>query len=70
MTLATKLEAYIEGLTLSQGRYAGQLFKLLPREKRFLRGAFREGVGDAALSKRSGAALPNRQPLPICPIGT
>ena len=38
MTLATKLEAYIEGLTLSQGRYAGQLFKLLPWEKRFLRG--------------------------------
>ena len=45
MTLATKLEAYIEGLTLSQGRYAGQLFKLLPWEKRFLRGRFVRALG-------------------------
>ena len=54
MTLATKLEAYIEGLTLSQGRYAGEPFRLLPWEKRFLRGAFKPGVGDAALSLGRG----------------
>ena len=54
MTLATDIQRYIEGLTLSQGRYAGQLFKLLPWEKRFLRGAFKPGVMDAALSLGRG----------------
>ena len=38
MTLATDIQRYIEGLTLSQGRYAGQLFKLLPWQRRFLTG--------------------------------
>ena len=50
MALTTDLARYIEGLTLSQGRYAGQLFKLLPWQKRYLRGAFKPGVMDAALS--------------------
>ena len=50
MTLATDIQRYIEGLTLTQGRYAGQLFKLLPWQRRFLRGAFKPGVMDAALS--------------------
>ena len=54
MTLATDIQRYIEGLTLSQGRYAGQPFKLLPWEKRFLRGAFKPGVMDAALSLGRG----------------
>ena len=47
--MQTKVIEYIEGLTLSQGRKAGQLFKLEPWQKRFIRGAF--GIpGDAALS--------------------
>ena len=50
MALTTDLARYIEGLTLSQGRYGGQLFKLLPWQRRFLRGAFKPGVMDAALS--------------------
>ena len=54
MTLATQLEAYIEGLTLSQGRYAGQPFHLLPWQRRWLRGAFKPGVMDASLSLARG----------------
>ena len=54
MTLATDLHRYIEGLTLSQGRYAGQPFKLLPWQRRYLAGAFKRGVADAALSLARG----------------
>ena len=50
MTLATDIQRYIETLVLSQGRYVGEPFRLLPWQKRFLKGAFAEGVGDAALS--------------------
>ena len=49
MTLAKRLEAYIQGLVISQGRLAGQPFKLLPWQRRYLRGAFKPGVMDAAL---------------------
>ena len=41
---------YIGGLVVTQGRRSGESFTILPWEKRFLRGAFREGVGSAALS--------------------
>ena len=54
MTLASELAAYIEGLTISQGRHAGQKFVLLPWERRYLRGAFKPGVMDAALSLARG----------------
>ena len=50
MTLASRLAAYIQRLTVTQGRYAGQPVKLLAWQKKFLRGAFRPGVQDAALS--------------------
>ena len=52
--LAADLAAYIEGLTLSQGREAGQPFKLLPWQRRFLKGAFKPDVADAALSVGEG----------------
>ena len=55
MTLATDLARYIEGLTLSQGRYAGEPFRLLPWQKKFLKGAFKPGIADAALSVGRGA---------------
>ena len=55
MTLSADLARYIEGLTLSQGRYAGQLFKLQPWQRRYLRGAFKPGVMDAALSCGRGS---------------
>ena len=49
MTLA----AYIEGLTITQGAGTGEPFRLLPWQRRFLRGAF--GVeGDSALSISRG----------------
>ena len=51
--LYNRLIAYIEGLTLGQGRNAGQRFKLHPWEKRFLRGAFGTD-GDAGLSLGRG----------------
>ena len=54
MTLATRLEDYIETLVITQGRHAGQPFKLLPWQRRFLRGAFKPGVMDAALSLGRG----------------
>ena len=49
MNRTPELENYIESLVIGQGRLAGQPFKLLPWQRRFLRGAFR-GPGDAALS--------------------
>ena len=47
--LARELAAYIEGLTLCQGRQAGQPFRLLRWERRFLSGAFGQD-DDAGLS--------------------
>ena len=54
MTLASELATYIEGLTISQGRHTGEKFTLLPWERRYLRGAFKPGVMDAALSLARG----------------
>ncbi|MDE2812034.1 MAG: terminase large subunit [Gemmatimonadota bacterium] len=44
---------YIEGLTLTQGRFAGQPFKLHPWERRWIRG-FTGTDGDCALSVARG----------------
>ena len=54
MTLSARLAAYIETLTISQGRLAGQPFHLLPWQKRYLKGAFKPGVMDAAMSMARG----------------
>ena len=53
MRLSDRVARYIEGLELSQGRYAGQPFKLATWERRFLRGAF-GATGDSALSLARG----------------
>ena len=53
MAEAKKLADYIGGLTIGQGRYAGQPFQLLGWQKRFLAGAFKQ-PGDAALSMGRG----------------
>ena len=47
------LAAYIGGLRIGQGRYAGQPFKLLPWQSMFLRGAFSTD-DDAALTLARG----------------
>lgn len=48
--LADTLEQYIGGLTVNQGARAGEPMTVLPWQSRFLKGAFREGVTDAALT--------------------
>ena len=44
------LTDYLSGLTVSQGRLAGQAFAVLPWQRRFVRGAFAPGIQAAALS--------------------
>ena len=51
---ATPLERYLGGLTVTQGRRAGEAFTVLPWERRFVRGAFGPGVQSAALSVARG----------------
>ena len=48
------LESYLAGLTITQGRHAGQPFEVLPWERRFVRGAFAPGVKSAALAIARG----------------
>ena len=48
------LLAYLSGLTVSQGRRAGEPFRVLPWQRRFIRGAFAPGVQSAALSVARG----------------
>ena len=45
---------YLGGLTVTQGRLAGQPFHVLPWERRFIKGAFGLGVVEAALSVGRG----------------
>ena len=45
---------YLSGLTVSQGRLAGQALTVLPWQRRFIRGAFAPGVQSAALSVARG----------------
>ena len=52
--LAEAVESYLAGLVVPQGRYAGQPFPVLPWQSRFVAGAFRDGVLDAALSLGRG----------------
>ena len=47
------LTDYLSRLEVSQGRLAGQSFEVLRWQRRFIRGAFRDGVGrKAATVKR------------------
>ena len=48
------LLAYLARLRVSQGRLAGQPFAVLPWQRRFIRGAFADGVQSAALSVGRG----------------
>ena len=54
MTGIRTLERYLAGLTITQGRRAGQPFEVLPWQRRFIRGAFAPGAGVAALSVGRG----------------
>ena len=50
----TDLIRYLSGLTVTQGRLAGQAFAVLPWQRRFVRGAFAPGTQSAALSVGRG----------------
>ena len=52
--LAEAVESYLAGLVVPQGRFAGEPFPVLPWQSRFIVGAFRPGVLDAALSLGRG----------------
>ena len=52
--LLSELEQYIAKLKVVQGRHAGEPFTLLAWERRFLRGAFADGVKTSALSIARG----------------
>ena len=52
--LARKVGRYISGLTLSGGDLDGEPFRVLPWERRFLRGVFAAGLQAAALSVGRG----------------
>ena len=54
ITIIGALLTYLSGLTITQGRLAGQPFKVLPWQRRFVRGAFAPGVQSAALSVARG----------------
>ena len=51
---ALLVEKYLAGLVMPQGRFAGEPFSVLPWQSRFVSGAFRDGVLDAALSVARG----------------
>ncbi len=50
----SKLTDYLSGLTVTQGRLAGQPFTVLPWQRRFVRHAFKGGTQSAALSVARG----------------
>ena len=49
-----RLIDYLEGLQVTQGRLSGQPFNVLPWQRRFVRGAFADGIQSAALSVGRG----------------
>ena len=54
VTLSADLVAYLGGLVLRGGDHDGERFTVLGWERRFVRGAFREPLGDSALSVARG----------------
>ena len=54
MSLSGQLIDYLTTLPVPQGRRAGEAFEVLAWQRRFIRGAFAEGVQEAALSVARG----------------
>ena len=52
--MARDVLAYLAGLTVTQGRMAGEPFPVLPWEKRFVMGAFQPESIESALSIARG----------------
>ncbi|MYA99314.1 MAG: hypothetical protein F4118_10580 [Acidimicrobiaceae bacterium] len=55
MNTASAIAAYLPGLDISQGALAGKPFHVQPWQRRFLHGAFKDGVAEAALTVARGA---------------
>ena len=53
-SLSKALVAYLKSLTVTQGRHAGQKFKVLPWQRDFVMGAFESKTRSAALSVARG----------------
>ena len=70
----SSISQYIESnLTIGQGRHAGQPFKLLPWERRFIRGAFKERTANLTVARSNGkstliAAIARCAMTPDAPI--
>ena len=58
--MMSRLTDYLETLTVSQGRRAGEALTVLPWQSRFVAGAFEPGRTTAALSVARGAGDPCR----------
>ena len=54
MNLSRGLIDYLASLQITQGRFAGEPFNVLPWQRRFIRGAFKSGAVDSALSVARG----------------
>ena len=54
MSAADRTRRYVRGLTIGQGRHAGEPFEVLRWQGRFLRGALADGVAESALSLARG----------------
>ena len=52
--LSDRIADYLRRLVITQGRHAGKPFEVLPWQRRFIRGAFAPGIGEAALSLGRG----------------
>ena len=52
--LAADVENYLAGLIVPQGRFQGEPFPVFPWESKFVAGAFKPGVLDAALTVARG----------------
>ena len=52
--MSARLTDYLSGLAVTQGRRAGEPFRVLPWQRRFLRGAFADRCQSAALSVARG----------------
>ena len=53
-SLSAEVIQYIGGLTIHQGRHAGQAFEVMPWQRRFLRGALAAGVAESSLTLARG----------------
>ena len=51
---ASEVIRYIGGLVIHQGRHAGQAFKVLGWQRKFLKGALAPGVAESAMTLARG----------------